>query len=285
MISEAFEAYHPLVALAYSTGALCLVMTAFQPVYLVVACVCGFVCLATEVGAGGVARRLSWQLPLLAIVALLNPLFSASGSTLIASVGHLRVYAESLAYGVCFGMLLVASTTWFSCLSHALSTDEVLDVLGRALPTVALMCSMTMRQVPMLLDRGRQVDAALRANTAARVAGTHGPRFGTAVSSTLVGWALEDSLECADSMRSRGWGTGERTSYLHNRWHRRDVVLLAVLACLLLANVPLVYEACVGFTFFPTLTRLRLWLGYLPFALFLLLPLWLSLALRLVERD
>ena len=50
--------------------------------------------------------------------------------------------------------------------------------------------------------------------------------------STLTSWALEGSVITADSMRSRGYGCGKRTTFSIYRFENRDKVLLAVMILL-----------------------------------------------------
>ena len=46
--------------------------------------------------------------PLAVLVSLLNPFFSASGSTQVGSLFGYPLYAESLAYGACMGAMMAA---------------------------------------------------------------------------------------------------------------------------------------------------------------------------------
>ena len=56
------------------------------------------------------------------------------------------------------------------------------------------------------------------------------------------------------------------------RFMRPRLVLLAVVAALAAANVPLVAVACAQFSFYPALSTLVAWWGYLPYALLMALP-------------
>lgn len=82
------------------------------------------------------------------IVAVLNPLFSASGSTELFRIGMRAVYLESMVYGLCMGGLFVASVLWFEAAASMLEYDKVLALLGNAAPVIALMISMCMRLIP-----------------------------------------------------------------------------------------------------------------------------------------
>ncbi len=79
---------------------------------------------------------------------MLNPLFSASGSTEVFRIGMRAVYLESMVYGLCMGGLFVASVLWFEAAASMLEYDKVLALLGNAAPVIALMISMCMRLIP-----------------------------------------------------------------------------------------------------------------------------------------
>ena len=55
--------------------------------------------------------------------------------------------------------------------------------------------------------------------------------------SMLTTWALENSIETADSMRARGYGLPGRTNYSGFKMRKKDVVMMAFLAviCISLA--------------------------------------------------
>jgi hypothetical protein len=62
---------------------------------------------------------------MVALVAVANPLFSASGSTLVAQLGPMAIYQESIAYGACAGALLVAVVLWFEDAACVLTQDRL----------------------------------------------------------------------------------------------------------------------------------------------------------------
>lgn len=105
------------------------------------------------------ALSLRWQLPVVLVIGLVNPLFVSMGSTELFDLFGRPVYAESLLYGCAMAGLFVASAQWFGIGSAMLSYDKVLGLLGNAVPTVALMVSMTMRLVPRFVRQGRTIAA------------------------------------------------------------------------------------------------------------------------------
>lgn len=272
MKPTAFDAQHPTIALAYFGAVLVLAMAAPHPLLLAISFAAALLCGVWLRGGGRVAKSLAWQLPLIAIIVAINPLFSSTGTTEVFRIGTQAVYAEGYANAATMALLLVCVMQWFSNADAVLGSDKVMGALGRVLPTVGLMLSMAMRLIPHFVRRGRTVNAALGACTAARGAApataeytepspetTKRPRRARfsgqlRTITTLMGWSMEDSLEAADSMRCRGWGaTRKRTTFQRQRFRARDGALLAVLALFAAAAAVAAWQLMQGFSFFPAL--------------------------------
>jgi energy-coupling factor transport system permease protein len=94
------------------------------------------------------------------------------------------------------------------------------------------------------------------------------------MTTVLMGWGLEDSIETADAMRARGWGAvRKRTSYQRYRFRRADAAACAILTALTLSAALAAHAALGTFAFYPRITGLAPWYSYLPYAAFLALPL------------
>lgn len=283
--ARAFDAFHAAVPAVLLAGAAALAMLAVEPV-LVALSLAGALLFSLAVrGPSATARGLVWQLPLIALVCLVNPLFSASGSTLLLKLGPRSVYAESLAYGATMGALMVAVVLWLEGAAATLTQDRLLALAPRRARALPLLAGMVAQLVPQLLRRARDVRATLAACTAA------GSRPGmrealVRTSSLLLTWSLEESLERADSMRARGWESGRpRTAYRPERLRARDVAALAGIAALLAAAAAGAWGLCAQWRFYPRLSGLGPWWGYVPMAMLALLPAAAELAARLRERG
>ena len=267
----AFSTAHPAVPAAYLAVTLGLTMGSMQPVPICISLAAALLyngCARGPRAAGGALR---WQLPFVAILARVNPLFSASGSTELFRFGVRAVYLESLCYGLAMGGLFIACASWFSAASRMLPFDKVMALAGNAAPLIALMVSMTMRLIPRFVRRGRRI-AAVQAANAPRAGAADAVRERLRLTSVLMGWGMEDSLETADAMRARGWGAARRTTYVRYRFCARDAAWLCALAALGAVCVAVAVAATSQFAFYPTVTRLIAWWGYLPYAAWMLLP-------------
>lgn len=247
-------------------------MCAVQPVLVGVSLAGALAASALTRGARATARGLRWQLPMLALVCVLNPLFSASGSTELLRVGARAVYLESLAFGACMGALMVAVVVWFEAAASVLTQDRLLGLMGGHMRSVPLVVSMAAQLMPQLLGRARTVGAVEAACTAAGPAAAPKAAL-TRRSGMLLSWALEDSLERADSMRARGWESGlPRTSYRPERFSAGDAAKVAGLLALAAACAFLAWVACAQWRFYPSMPRLVAWWGYLPWAVLCAVP-------------
>ena len=108
----AFSMSHPAVPALYIVLTLGLTMFSMQPVLIVLSLAGGLAYGFATRGAARTLGALRWQLPVILIIALVNPLFSASGSTELLRIGMRAVYLESMVYGLCWSTCLVS---WSTC--------------------------------------------------------------------------------------------------------------------------------------------------------------------------
>lgn len=345
MTRTAFDTYHPAIAAIYLVAALAFTMAANHPVFLAMNFVVAFACNIFLRGWRPALKTLAWQLPLLAIIAVLNPLFSQNGSTVLFTFGHSAFYLESLVYGLCMGTMLVTIMQWFSNLSHILTSDKMMQLTGRVVPTIGLMVTMILRLVPQFMRRSKAIRSAQEVCTAARLdkqpgygaqvalagvesghgalAGVGSGHGGAGVGSghggadvnrrgldaagvetasagffakradsarsylrdltVLMGWGMEDSLDTSEAMRARGWGAApKRTTYQRSDFRARDGIMVAIMGVLIVLSAILAAVACSQFTFYPELSELILWWGYLPYLIFLIIPFIMEVKERIV---
>lgn len=303
---ELFSDRHPLVPLACLVPTLLMAMLVLQPVYVGISLGGGLLLASLVLGPSAILARLRWQLPFLALIVLLNPIFVRTGSTVLLELGPLSPTLESLSYGLCMGGMLLSTLLWFECCARIVDGDRLREVWGGRLPSLVLVVSMVFQLLPRLLRRAELTEGVLASCTAAEGEGASagdatghggGERFGTTrwnlpvrrrirSLGIVLSWALEDSLERADSMRARGWAASPRRSHYRRIILRpSDVAAITALVLLGLLNAPLASVALAQWRFYPQMPTLVAWWGYLPFALQVLVPSLALLAERLSWRG
>ena len=270
-----FSAYHPAVGFFYLVAAIAFCMSAFHPVYVTLSLAGALGCSLMVRGASRTLKTAALALPLALCIVVANTLFSAAGATELFAVVGRAFYLESACFGATMGAMFTAMLLWFSCYAAIMDSEATGALMGAALPTVSLMVSQVVGLVPEFLRRGAMIESVQKANAAAaQPAGKAKVGHALNTLSTLMSWGMEEGIVRADSMRARGYGCQpKRTRYRKQRFGMLDGVLLGVLAVLAVGNAALVAIACGQFSFYPTMSTLVAWWGYVPYAVLMALPL------------
>lgn len=269
----AFDTAHPAVPAAFLVLTLGMTMASAQPVLIGLSFVGAFAYSVCVRGVRASVASLRWQIPLVAVIAVLNPLFSASGSTEVARMGFRVIYLESLCYGFAMGGLFVSSALWFQAAATMLPAEKILALLGNVLPVVSLMISQCMRLIPRFVRQGRLIAAVQGVAEPRGVGATEAVRSRLRMTSVLMGWTMEDSLETADAMRARGWGAvPRRSTYVRYRFTPADAAALVAIMLGASLCITISVVATAQYSFFPTMSRLVPWWGYVPYAVWMLVP-------------
>lgn len=230
MKKNAFYACHPLVNLVYFLSVIGFSCFYIHPLCLGISLLCGFVWAWFLLGGKKVGKSLLVLLPVVGITILMNPLFNHQGVTVLwyFPSGN-PLTAESLLYGLLAGMMVAGLLLWFTCFREMMSDDKTAYLFGRIAPSLGLVFSMTLRFVPRFLEQFRKVR---RARLGMKRTKSGSVREAMAVLSGVTTWALENSVDTADSMKARGYGIPGRTAYRLVRFDGRDGISMAVLLIL-----------------------------------------------------
>ena len=269
----AFSTFHPSVPIAFFALWICFIMVCFHPVYLLISFMATMVLSFLYFGWRKTLGSLTWQLPFVALIALVNPLFSAQGSTELCKIGSMAIYAESLLYGAFMGTMLITILMCFSCVNKAVPHEGFMSVCAKKFPTITLMISMAARLVPSLKKKASTIREVQNACTSANSEGASSKTFNMRMFTVLMGWSMEDSLVMADSMKIAGWSSErKRTTYSIYKYKKRDVIALAFMVTLFTLCCLFAYSDYLQFSFYPTLTPFGFSFGYIDFAIFALIP-------------
>ena len=135
-----------------------------------------------------------------------------------------------------------------------MTSDKLLYLFGRLIPSLSLVLSMVLRFVPKFKEHLREAAAARKC--IGRGTGSGGllmrARHGVTILSGMMTWALENSIETADSMKSRGYGLSGRSTFSIFKADRRDLAAALFTVAL---SVYILAEYVTGgifFAYFPT---------------------------------
>ena len=226
---DVFSSYHPAVNFLYFGLVLFFTMCFLHPACLLLSLAAALryaVCLN---GRRAVRRSLRYLLPAALLAALINPAFNHQGTTILTYLPSGNpLTLESIVYGLAAAALLSAVVTWFSCYTAVMTSDKFVYLFGRVIPALSLVLSMALRFVPRFQVQARAVSQAKRCVGRDVSDGSLLQRLrnGVTILSILLTWCLENALETADSMKSRGYGLPGRTAFSIYRLDDRDQAAL-----------------------------------------------------------
>ena len=227
-----FARLHPLVDLTFFVLVLAFAMFLSHPAVQLAGLVCAAL-FALRCTGRGFGRRMAMLLPLMLLAAVVNPLVSHQGVTVLFRFPSGNACTlESVLYGISAAVRLGTAVLWFMGWNAVMTSDKFVYLFGRILPSLSLTLSMGLRFVPRLLRRTREVAQAQKLARSAERGWLAGIRRAGRVVSIVVTWALENALDTADSMKSRGYGLPKRTAFSLFRFTLRDGICLGVLAAL-----------------------------------------------------
>jgi len=190
---------------------------------------------ATLAGVSRQVRRATLiGLPIAIVIALVNPLVSQNGSTVIFRFGELfghrfDVTLEAVLFGLVAGLRVLVLIAAFGLFNAVVDPDELMRAVRRFSYRSALTASLATRLVPVLVrDATRMSDAArCRARPASR----------SMVARAALASALDRAVDVAAALELRGYGSAARPARARRPWSRHDLRVTASAVTLALVVV------------------------------------------------
>ena len=227
---DAFSGYHPIINFLYYALVLLFSMCLMHPVYLIISLTGALAYDIYLKGRKAVRFAVMGLLPMAVIAALVNPAFNHEGQTMLTYLPSGNpLTLESILYGVAAAVMLASVVLWFATYNEVMTSDKFVYLFGRVIPALSLVLSMALRFIPKFKAQMEVVSEAQACIGRDTKTGSVIRRVGNAVKifSIMVTWSLENAIETADSMRSRGYGLPGRTAFSIYRFDDRDKAALA----------------------------------------------------------
>lgn len=278
MSMDAFSKRHPIVNFIFFLGAIGFGVVIQHPVYLAASFLCGTTYYLLLNGRKGM-KMLLGLLPLFLIMTAINPLFNTYGATLLFYVFGRPYTLEALYYGMAIAAVFVVMLIWFGCYNAVLTSDKFTSLFGNLIPALSLLLVMVLRMIPNLMRKARQFAGARKSigkGSAENATNKEKLTDGMTILSALTDWALEGSVITGDSMRSRGYGSAKRTSFVVYRMTGIDSFLLVIQCVLILAVLAAVLTGGTTATYTPDfyiapVSGIHIW-GFVAYCAYLSIP-------------
>lgn len=221
-----FSKLHPFVEAAFFLLVLAFSMFVSHPWVQLLGLALAAAMALSCVGGKKFLRQLLLIVPLMLFTAILNPLITHQGVTILFYFPSGNACTlESVFYGVFAAVRLATVLFWFVGWNAVITSDKFVFLFGRVIPALSLTISMGLRLIPRLLRRIREVSEAQKC----LCPDSKGLRHAGRVISIVITWSLENALDTADSMKSRGYGLPKRSAFSLYHFTVRDGAALAYL--------------------------------------------------------
>ncbi|MGE6257087.1 energy-coupling factor transporter transmembrane component T [Heyndrickxia sporothermodurans] len=274
---RAFETYHPIVLFTYFFAVIGLSIFFMHPIYLLITLIVS-ITLNIILNKRSFKNSLLFYIPLFIIVSLCNPFFSHDGMKVLFYVNYNPITLEAILYGVAMATMLLSVVFWFGSYNSVMTSDKFLYLFGKMSPAIALILSLTLRLVPRFKKQIKIIAHSQKTIGMDYTSGTilHRIKSCLQILSILITWALENSIETADSMKARGYGLKNRSAFSLFIFTKRDGIVLVMIISLAVINLIGSTFGYSTYYFYPTFSEMALTnisiLLYSSYALLLAIP-------------
>ena len=269
-----FMEYNPIVVTVYFLAVAGIAMFCMNPVILVLSLIGALLLFFVRNGLKSPKTHL-FSLGLFIVIALINPLVSHNGVTVLFVMNHNPVTLEALIYGLAASTMILSVLYWFRSFSQIMTSDKLLYIFGALSPKLALILSMALRYVPLFgrqAEKVKQTQKALGLYKEENIVDNF--KGGLRIFSIMITWALENGIVTADSMAARGYGIGKRSRFTLFRFQKEDVFLLGI--SVVLSALTLFGISYIDVAYYPAVKMSEMtWtghVGYISYAVLMLLP-------------
>ncbi|MDO5402481.1 MAG: energy-coupling factor transporter transmembrane component T [Eubacteriales bacterium] len=249
-----FIEYHPIAGFVYFTVVLLISMFSMHPIIIAISLVMGVINCIILKGARAAGKTIRYMAVMAFMIIIINPLFNHQGITVLFYMSNGNpVTMEAIIYGGFMSAMLVSVIVWFNCYNEVMTTDKFIYLFGKISPHFSLVISMTFRFVPRFIGQFGQIRDAQKAIGKDAGDGKIFEKirhFANEVS-IMISWAMENSIETADSMKARGYGLGNRTAFSVYRFNKRDAVVLIMTGFAASGYVVVTSLGGLYFTYYP----------------------------------
>lgn len=257
---------HPFTTVAFIGIVFILSLIFSHPVYLLALfCAVGLVIVAAGIVSEWRAY-LKFTVSMMAILVMINALFVHNGDTILVSgprlpiLGKIEITLEALAYGAGMGIRLLVIISVFCLYTYAINPDKALKLFSKWGNKSVLAITLATRLFPLITQDFKRILDIQRCRGVKFSTGSWWKRIKNSVPviSVLLLSSLERSLQIAESMHARGYGSGSRSSFQHDLWRPRDFIILVFLFISLVLGIWAAAKGWSAYSYYPKLEQINL---------------------------
>ena len=268
-----FSELHPLSLILFFASVIAFTILTMNPVLLLLSFFCA---LFSNVIIKHTNATWMYLILLLAI-SVTNPVFSHNGETVLFYMLGQRITLEAFIFGFFAGVRIVSTIYWFALFGTVFKQDKLNWLLGKMSPKLGVVFSMALRFIPLVKKNAKDIYNAQITMCTFDTSSLSGKlQLLCNVFSALVSLSIENAIETADTMRSRGFENKNRTAFSLFKFKKKDLFIISAIILLDLIVVYFLVSGFGEFYYYPSI-RFATWnnacvIFYFLYALLCALP-------------
>ncbi|KUG03494.1 transmembrane component cbrv of energizing module of putative cobalamin ecf transporter [hydrocarbon metagenome] len=256
---------HPFTQMTFIGIIFILSLIFSHPIYLLGLLMSVWVVIAAAGNLTEWKGYMKFSIIMVLIIVAINTLFNSAGSTIIYSspeiplIGPLEISLEAIAYGLGMSVRLLVIISIFCLYTYAVNPDKALRLFSKIGGKSVLAITLSVRLFPLMMKDFQRISEIQRCRGVKLATGSWWNRARNTIPliSIMLLSCMERSLQLAESMYARGYGSGPRSYYEKDLWRPRDYLVLILTA---IAMVVGIWSAVMGwsaFIYYPVLEQIN----------------------------
>lgn len=245
-----FSELHPLSLIVFFVSVIAFSMVTMNPILVLLSF---FAALCSNILIKN-GSDIKLYLILVLAVCITNPLFSHNGETVLFYLFDQRITLEAFCYGFVSGIRLVGVIYWFRLFGAVFSQDKLNWFLGKMSPKLSVVFSMALRFIPLVRKNAKDIynsQLVMKTFDTSTLKG----KFNLIINvfSALISLSIENAIETADTMRSRGFENKNRSAFSLFRFRVKDILFIISVMAVDLVIALYIFSPMVVFYYYPSI--------------------------------
>jgi len=222
---DCFSSYHPIINFIFYILVFVFALSMKHPICIGVSLISSIAYCMYLNKKEAIKLLFIFVIPLMLFIVFLNPVFNHQGMTMLLYLpSNNPLTLESIINGIAVACIVGTVILWFKSYSEIMTSDKFVYIFGRIFPPLSLVVSMVLRFVPKFKSHWETVIDAQRVLGRDIKGGIlwNRTKLFFKVLSIMITWSIENAVESAGSMKSRGYGTEKRTAFSIYKFDQRD---------------------------------------------------------------